>query len=326
MSFSTTSDGSEAPWALLESLNPRFNSVRLTRKSQVIGRNRHCQIVFSHTTTISAIHTCIRKATTNVSEGVLGFVDDLSSNGTYIITDGCHRMIGKGNTAPLMQGDIVSLVVIPRLQANGTYSHKDPKMASDFVAFRVSSYTANQTNMMTTPQLHYAQIESPTTGAKRRCLALDTVVDLQRLPSNTEGKLPYDPNTDFPIQGQASGLANAAEHASESGKGIHTSAEQSSAHVNDADRIADETSAPASSQDPLAEILQEKPNELFTDDYERGSLLGRGAFARVFSARHKRTGLEVAVKQIDKRAWKMRTGRCQPERLLDEVRLQVLTC
>ena len=314
MPSSTTSD--DPPWAILESLNPRFSNVKLTRDSQVIGRNRHCQIVFSHTSTISAIHTCVRKAN-NILDGTLGFVDDLSSNGTYIITDGIHRMIGKGNTAAMKPGDIISLVVIPRLQPNGAYSHKDPRMASDFVAFRISGCTSTHTNMMATPQLHYAEITTPSTTAKRRCLALDSAAEQESLQGKS-GKISngsIQESAPIPLSATESDLMSVDHNISED--------TDSRAHGDAANRGSDDAAAVPLSQDQFAEILKDKPGEAFADDYERGAQLGRGAFARVYSARHRRTGLEVAVKQIDKRAWRMRTGRCQPERLLDEVRVQV---
>ena len=94
MQPSAVSTDGQVPWAILESLNPKFTNVQLVRDTQVIGRNRHCQIVFDHTSTISAIHTCIRKASIDGCQ-ILGFVDDLSSNGTYIISNGSHRRIGK---------------------------------------------------------------------------------------------------------------------------------------------------------------------------------------------------------------------------------------
>ncbi|RKP06701.1 kinase-like domain-containing protein [Thamnocephalis sphaerospora] len=119
------------PWGTLLSINPDYPTLQLVKDDQpgsakggyMLGRHRECDFIFE-SPLISNRHCLIYKVNERVPFGLGGatrirvFVEDLSSNGTYINGE----KLGRGNRRELVHGDELQLAVWSE-RANIPYFH-----------------------------------------------------------------------------------------------------------------------------------------------------------------------------------------------------------
>eukprot|EP01117_Protostelium_nocturnum_P013865 TRINITY_DN5217_c1_g1_i3.p1 TRINITY_DN5217_c1_g1~~TRINITY_DN5217_c1_g1_i3.p1 ORF type:complete len:653 (+),score=336.08 TRINITY_DN5217_c1_g1_i3:150-2108(+) len=117
--------------AQLRSLNPRWNHVNMDAKTNqiVFGREPDCSVSFPQDKLISSKHCKIFR------DSNIYFVEDLSSNGTFINGD----KVGKGNRRVIHDGDELSLVI-----KSSELAKKHAKMQDAFIAYIFKENTNNQ--------------------------------------------------------------------------------------------------------------------------------------------------------------------------------------
>jgi hypothetical protein len=118
-------------WAELESLNPCFPSIPITKRAATgglerftVGRSAHSQLHFDDPL-ISQIHCCLIAEDPEASASAAGEkqklnvkLQDTSCNGTFVN----GQRVGMGNSQPVRDGDIISLVVIPEQRSDGSFA------------------------------------------------------------------------------------------------------------------------------------------------------------------------------------------------------------
>ncbi|XP_048742373.1 serine/threonine-protein kinase Chk2-like [Ostrea edulis] len=127
--FSEEDDADETPWARLMPLGEGFVTVDLKNDDYSFGRGENCDVSFSIQMArtkqcfqaYSKVHFKLIKQQT--SSGVFVFLEDTSSNGTFINGE----KVGKGNKQALKNNDEIALA----LKKNKAYMYLDLSMDED---------------------------------------------------------------------------------------------------------------------------------------------------------------------------------------------------
>jgi len=132
------SEGTGEVWAELVSLNPDYPNKLIRRRGTerdkerfTIGRSKKSQLHFDDRY-ISQIHCCLlaQPPSDGDSGGLFKLtvrVQDSSANGTFVN----GKRVGVGDSEPLQEEDILSLVAFPTRQPDGSFAICRPSAAID---------------------------------------------------------------------------------------------------------------------------------------------------------------------------------------------------
>jgi len=123
-------------WAELVSLNDSWQNFPLTVDIPTVfmGRGNACKLKYDDPR-ISTLHAKLERGPLESGVAVL---HDLSSNGTFVNGE----KIGKGNSKNVKDGDMISLIVVPVQNQDGTWSHTDETIKKIFVAYTFKYFSA----------------------------------------------------------------------------------------------------------------------------------------------------------------------------------------
>ncbi|EKX52726.1 hypothetical protein GUITHDRAFT_101877 [Guillardia theta CCMP2712] len=333
-------------WGRLVSLNGRWSDVELSRNKMKFGRNSACQVKYDDMR-ISNLHFSIEKSSETDEKAV---VWDYSTNGLFVN----GNLIGRGNKQMIVDGDMLSLIVVPVRRSDGTYHHSDSSL--NFIAYKFH-FVSDEDETVDIAEVE----EQPVAKVRYRGVRCDEEEELvkeggEKKTMNHEGMKQNSQSLNEEVPALASNNivhTQPNEQTSSSNNHFHSGMKEekrmettsSSSRTEQQvavkvenqtkDEVEDENPpsakrqciSPSDASNPRKSLdwSQNEENagslQEFEARYEKTNEIGEGAYAKVYVAVRKDTEQKVAVKILH--LAKLKINGIRDSQVQDEINIQM---